>query len=341
VTLSAWGRDGTPDRVEVRRAVGRTGGWTRPSVPIGSLTQISSVQLLDDPKAKRTLLVANAHGANLGTTLGTYVWVSKNQGATWSGPTKVWDSFGEALAARDGTGGLYIVVNLTGAQVAHVPASLTLQKWPKSAVDLTSRLGSRGFHDLATAGKSRTLFFAFEDAGTGLWVHRGTTPGSARDVKAFGSHSGPTPIAGDGINAAIGAIRSYPANGNRNRVYVRAINPTTGALGPIKQISSTSEYVTTNGFDLVNIVGTNGAATGRYIAVWSTYGGDLRWSKSMTSNPAGAWSTPITVKKNRQGSYAYFGYPSANQVWMVSMALRTIGAKTYEVMVASRIGTDR
>jgi len=183
--------------------------------------------------------------------------------------------------------------------------------------------------------------FAFEDSGTGLWVHRGVTPGSSRDVKAFGSHSGPTPIAGDTINAAIGAIRAYPANGNKNRVYVRAMNPTTGQLGLIKQISSSSEEVTTVGFDLASIVGTNGAATGRYIAVWSTHNGDLRWSKSMTSNPAGSWSAPITVKKARQGSYASFGYPSANQVWMVSKAVRFIGSTTYEVMVTTRIGTDR
>lgn len=340
VTLVAWANRGATDLIRLRRAVGATGSFTAIPISMGGITQINRMTLLDDPKAKRTLLIANAQGRDQATTLGTYVWVSNSQGAAWSAPKKVWDYFGTADAALDGSGGLYLLTDLVGARVTHVPASLALQQVHRHDwVDLKGRLSSRGYTDMVSAGSTRTMLLTFQDSTGGMWVHRGLVAGTGAEVKVFDHRVGPTPVAGGTLNAAVGAVRNVPGN-KTYRAYVRGINPTTGALGAVKQISSTTEGVSPNGFDLVHLVLPNSGTTGRFLAVWQTYSGELRYAKSMTTNPAGTWSTPITVKKATHGSYSYFANPSANQWWMVSTGLRTINGKYYSVVIATRIATD-
>jgi len=341
VTLAAWSRSGEPDRIVLKRAVGKAGSWTSPVITMGPLTTVSGVKLLDDPKAKRTFLVADGRGEDLAATLGTYVWASTNQGATWQGPTKVWDSFGSSYAALDGKGGLYLLVNQTGAQFAHVPADLTMQRFYENEwFDLGGRLGSRGYLDLASAGASSTLLLSFQSSQGPVFVHRGVTVGEAVEVRAFTKQFGPVPVAGDAKGAAVGAIRAWPGNGNRYRVYVRSINPATGSLGTIKQLSAKDEEVSTLTYQLQHLATPNAGATGRLLAVWVKDNGDLRWAKSLTTNPSGAWSTPITVKKAVHGKYSHFTSPSANQYWMVSLGYRVKGGANRPVVVATRVGVD-
>ncbi len=341
VTLTSWSRSGVPHRIVLKRAVGPKGSWKSVSIAMGDLTYVSGVKLLDDPKAKRTFLVADARGEDLGATLGTYVWVSANQGASWSGPTKVWDSFGSSYAALDGTGGLYLLVNQTGAQFAHVPADLTLQRFYENEwFDLGGRLGSRGYLDLTSAGTKRTLLFSFQTSAGPVYVHRGLASGDTAETKVFTHQFGPVPVAGDSKSAAVGAIRAWAGNGNRYRVYARSINPVTGALGQIRQLSANTEEVSTLTYRLQHLVLPNAGATGRFLAVWVKGNGDLRWAKSLTSNPSGAWSTPISVKKSSHGQYSSFASPSANQYWMVALGYRAKGGKSRPVVVATRIGVD-
>jgi len=339
VTLATWSRPGkNQDTIQVRRAVGETGSLTRVRVGMGQLTTINHVSLLDDPQAKRTFLIANGSGADFAATLGTYVWVSTNQGSSWSRPKKVWDSFGSADAALDGDGGFYLLVNLTGAQIIHVEAPLALHEFP-SWTDLGGRLGSRGNLDMASAGKHSKLLLAFEDADDGMWVHRGVTPGTAPETRVFRDHSGPTPVAGDTHGAAVGATRAK--QGSVAAIYVRAFGVKNGRLGPAKRVSSRKEDVQGLGFDMVPRVEPNKKSTGRLLAFWRNWDGQLRFAGSRTGKPGGRWSKPITIQQAKHGRYSEFTWPSGNQYWVVATALRKVKGQFRAVMVATRTSKDR
>ena len=185
------------------------------------------------------------------------------------------------------------------------------------------------------------MLFSFLKSDKTMWVHRGLTAGTSVEPKVFDNSFGPAPVAGDTRIAAVGAIRAYPGNGNRYRVYVRSMNPTTGALGAVKQISTTTEEASLLGFDLVHLVTPNQPATARFLAFWRTWSGELRYAKSLTTNPSGAWSAPITVKRATHGTYSSFTNPSGNQFWVTSNAYRRIGTQSYPVVIATRIAVDR
>ena len=66
----------------------------------------------------------------------------------------------------------------------HVPASLAMQTYPDDQIELSDRISSRLEMGIAAIPKPFTLLTAF-DSAKGVWVHVGTTPGNAHDIRVF------------------------------------------------------------------------------------------------------------------------------------------------------------
>lgn len=332
VTLVAWNQyQKVPNAIKVSRK--KPGAkFSSVAVPRAGLETIGEPYLTEDTVNDRILLTAEAHGPTL-DDLGLYVWTSRNNGASWSAPTKVWDSFASGQIAMDRAGGFWAITDLTGVTVAHVPASLAAQHWPDDDIELSDGLGSRGAIDVATTGAMRRLLFGWGNGANQAWVHVGSAVGQANDERVMTGLSGDggTQLAGDRVGAVLAAIRQVSTpGGNHRRLYAAGIvaKPATTLYYRPVLVSAASEEVVT--FSVNSIVSPKGKPTGMFVMAWIDDRNRLRTSHSLRSgNPT--WSDPKTVLTFPAQRYTF---PGANDVARGWVALHAYNAALTEVEVA-------
>lgn len=336
VTLVAWNQyQKVPNTIKVSRK--KPGAkFSAVAVPRAGLETIGEPYLTEDTVNDRILLTAEAHGPTL-DDLGLYVWTSRNNGASWSAPTKVWDSFASGQIALDRAGGFWAITDQTGVSVAHVPSSLATQHWPDDDIELSDRLGSRGAIDLASTGTMRRLLFGWGGGANDAWVHVGSGIGRADDVRVMTglSADGATQVAGDREGAVLAAIRQVSTpGGNHSRLYAAGIvakAATTQVYRPVL-VSAKSEEVVT--FAVNSIVSAKGKPTGKFAITWVDDRNRLRTSHSLrVGNPT--WSDPKTVLTFPAQRYTF---PGANDVARGWVALHAYNAALDEVQVAVPLG---
>jgi hypothetical protein len=333
VTLVTWLEYfDSPNRLVLRRQEG-TERFERIPLDVGGLDVFNSVSVVEDVGAGRILLVAAASQAgDLGGTLGLYVWTSQDQGRSWSGPTKVWDSFGTAAQiALDGAGGFWAVSGLTWVEVVHVPADFSQQFYPDDAIRLSEVISSRGYLGLATTGPDRTLLFPYQRA-VGAGMHVSAAVGPEHDINIFRRGAVVLATAGDARQATVLSIHpNRYVTGATARLYARQVRPADGdtvSLGAERVLSRRTEDVVD--FAVSAIPGRNGAASGRFLAVWRTFDADLRLVRS---NRDGTWSAPQDVVSFPRGQYSN---PSALGVTSRWTFVQAYDGAFEEVVVATR-----
>lgn len=337
-TLIAWREyQKDPNRIRLVRKTKRDNGFERVAVPPGVLTEFGEPYLTEDPVSDRIILSASAQSADL-ATLGLYVWTSRNHGASWSQPTRVWDRFATGQIALDGEGGFYAITDQTGVSVTHVPPTLDAQVWPNDDIILSDRISSRGAVGVATTGPASDLLFAFADSGHRGFVHVALEPGLGNDgvVMSDLAGDGDVKIVADRKAALVAGLTEIERQGQVTW-WLRASTLTMSASHeatstPMHPIAPKNEDV--SWFTINTVPGRNGRATGRFEAVWITHDGHLRTAH--TTEPgidgAGSWSQPQTLLTfPSRGGYQFPGPLANDGPWV---AVHAYNRNRIEVQIA-------
>lgn len=291
------------------------GAWSPVALAQGALDTFGTPALVEDPATGRVLLTVSANASgDLAGTLGTYLWWSADQGATWTGPIKVWNYFGVGDAAPDGAGGFYSTSGQTDAQIIHVPAGYAMVTSPTGQIKLTDKLGSRGALGLATAGVAHTPIFGFYN-GAAIFAHRGATYDPGLDTQVFGNGSLGTilGVAGDATGAALATshIASYGTSGT-SVLWLRSMDPATGGLGPEHRLSSGQAF-----FFQLRALPTSGA----FVAVWRDNDDANLYVARSTGGADGRWSTSQVIGDTAD-SVSYYAYLDVSDHWAVGLGNR-------------------
>ncbi|SEB74836.1 hypothetical protein SAMN04489844_0978 [Nocardioides exalbidus] len=305
---------GVARTLELQRQVG-TGKWAPVALAQGGLDTFGVPSLVEDPATGRVLLTASANASgDLPGTLGTYLWWSSDQGVTWSGPTKVWNSFGVGDAAPDGDGGFWTTVGETDALIAHVPADYSMQVTPSGAIRLTDKLGSRGATGLVTAGPARTPVLGFFTTA-GIYAHRGATYDTMLDTQVFGAGSlgSLLGVAGDTTGAALATSHTpaYAASGT-TALWVRGLDPATGALGAEHRLSTGQALF----FQLRSLPGAGGLA-----AIWRDNGDSDLYVARASGGADGTWTTSRVID-DAADAVSYYSHLDVSDGWAVGLGNR-------------------
>ncbi len=300
--------------LQVQRQSG-AGAWGPVALAQGGLDTFGIPALVEDPATGRVLLTVSANASgDLAGTLGTYLWWSTDQGATWTGPIKVWNSFGVGDAAPDGAGGFYSTSGLTDAQIIHVPAGYAMVSTPNGQIRLTDKLGSRGALGLATAGAAHTPIFGFYN-GDAIFAHRGATYDPALDTQVFGNGSVGSilGVAGDATGAALmtSHIAGYGASGT-SVLWVRSLDPATGGVGPEQRLSGGQAYF----FQLRSL-----PTPGAFAAVWRDNDDSNLYVARSSGGADGSWSTSQVIR-DTSDSVSYYSYLDVSNNWAVGLGNR-------------------
>lgn len=335
--LIAWNEYlSDPNAIEMTRK--KPGGsFAAVTVPQAGLVSFGDAYLTEDTINDRILLTAEAHGATL-DDLGLYVWTSTNNGATWSQPVRVWDSFASGQIAMDRQGGFWAITDQTWAVVAHVPSTLDMQHWPDDHVVLSDRFASRGAIDLATTGSSGRLLFAWGDGANEAWVHVGSAAGQADDARLMtGLYAdGAVKLAGDRFGAVLGGIRQVATpSGNTRRLFasgIVALKDSTDLFRPVLVSSKREDVVD---FAVTCTISHKGKPTGLFAMAWLNSDGRLRTAHS-TSRGNPTWSKPRTVLTFPTQGYSFPSDPDmANGGWIGMHAYGKTGRES-EIVLRSR-----
>lgn len=313
-TLVTWGRDGSgadDTTLEVRRAKHVSNKKTPrfKSVNVSMAWSGHSIRLDEGPQTYRdgkTIRIVS-HGKDPAdiNTIGTYVWTSRNDGKSFAGPTRVYNNFGDEEMAPDGQGGFYAVSQLTGVSVIHVPNSLV----GTVELDLTDRISSRGWIELATTGHDSTLLTMFFGGAT-TYLHSGTTAGQNLDIQLFGQLSGEADIAGDDVRAEAVVIHRIDYNDSKNlAVFARTINVVGGNATLVKEVRLSGKKESINPEVAVRALGNNGT----FIATWTNTKGRVRVARTSKS---GKWSRASTIADLKKLGYSNAGELAVDTDWV-------------------------
>ncbi len=269
-TVLAWTETGrTPHRLRVLRQRGSS-HWQSGTLSVGALDTLGTVSLLEDRTRGRLLLTSLAYDStDTGSTVGTWLWVSRDSGRTWTAPARVWDSVGTSRTATDGVGGFWLVTESTGLWLAHVPAALTTQHWPGDETSMTDRISSRSIVDVTTVGRSRVPVTYFSDADA-AWVHLGTGAGQGGDRQLAASQPLDAAVAG---TATVARVVTGSTSGPCP-VCLWDITPTASddvRVGHRRRVGSRTEA--THNVALATLLDAHGRETARSAVAWLTDAG--------------------------------------------------------------------
>ncbi len=320
----------TVTTAELRRNAGS--GWTPVVLPtalgggwdLDTFAGGANINLVQDPATHQVWLVGQARDDDAAAPpIGSYLWTSSDDGATWSGPRLVYDDFSySAELAPDGAGGFYMTTDEAfGTSQVHIPAGFATQdqddKYP-----LTPRSSNAPATQLAAVGPSFTpvhAFLAQGEPGWPIYVHPGAagTDGTA-DRKAIDCGEN-FDIAGNtsGGLLAVDHAPGCAASGDRP-LYVRSVDA-AGNFGSEQQLSAAGATF----FDVAAVPGRPSS----FVTAWKEDSGTGVWFARSETGASGAWSKTHVLNLAASG-FSSTGNIAVSSRWVAGTSFRASDAKT-------------